>query len=250
MQLPGSAAWPAADARPVQTAQLAGQRIVALVRTDLRPSRIMTRQAFENAIVVNAAIGGSTNAVIHLLAIAGRLGVPLSLDDFDSLARPVPTLVNLMPSGRYLMEDFCYAGGVPAVMRELRRPAAHRARERHRPDAGREHRHRRVLESRGHQDGDGAAAAAGQRHGGATRQPVPGRCRDQAVRRVAAPAQAPRPGAGVRLHRGVPPGRRRPGPGGVRVEHPGRPRRGPARVPGHAGGRQLRAADQAAASAA
>jgi dihydroxy-acid dehydratase len=119
MQLPGSAAWPAADSRRVQTAQLAGQRIVELARTDLRPSRIMTREAFENAIVVNAAIGGSTNAVIHLLAIAGRLGVPLSLDDFDTLARPVPTLVNLMPSGRYLMEDFCYAGGVPAVMREL-----------------------------------------------------------------------------------------------------------------------------------
>jgi dihydroxy-acid dehydratase len=79
----------------------------------------MTRQAFENAIRVNAAIGGSTNAVIHLLAIAGRLGVPLSLDDFDDLARPVPTLVNLMPSGRYLMEDFCYAGGLPVVMREL-----------------------------------------------------------------------------------------------------------------------------------
>jgi dihydroxyacid dehydratase/phosphogluconate dehydratase len=79
----------------------------------------MTRQAFENAIIVNAAIGGSTNAVIHLLAIAGRLGVPLALDDFDVLARPVPTLVNLMPSGKYLMEDFCYAGGVPAVMREL-----------------------------------------------------------------------------------------------------------------------------------
>jgi dihydroxy-acid dehydratase len=119
MQLPGSAAWPAADSRRVQTAQRAGQRIVALARTDLRPSRIMTRQAFENAIVVNAAIGGSTNAVIHLLAIAGRLGVPLALDDFDTLARPVPTLVNLMPSGRYLMEDFCYAGGVPAVMRDL-----------------------------------------------------------------------------------------------------------------------------------
>jgi dihydroxy-acid dehydratase len=119
MQLPGSAAWPAADTRRIRTAQLAGQRIVALAGSDLRPSRIMTRQAFENAIVVNAAIGGSTNAVIHLLAIAGRLGVPLRLDDFDVLARPVPTLVNLMPSGRYLMEDFCYAGGVPAVMREL-----------------------------------------------------------------------------------------------------------------------------------
>jgi dihydroxy-acid dehydratase len=119
MQLPGSAAWPAADTRRIRTAHQAGQRIVELARTDLRPSRIMTRQAFENAIVVNAGIGGSTNAVIHLLAIAGRLGVPLSLDDFDTLARPVPTLVNLMPSGKYLMEDFCYAGGIPAVMREL-----------------------------------------------------------------------------------------------------------------------------------
>lgn len=119
MQLPGSAAWPAADSRRQLTAQLAGQRIVTLARQDLRPSQIMTRQAFENAIVVNAAIGGSTNAVIHLLALAGRLGVPLALGDFDELARPVPTLVNLMPSGRYLMEDFCYAGGIPAVLREL-----------------------------------------------------------------------------------------------------------------------------------
>jgi dihydroxy-acid dehydratase len=119
MQLPGSAAWPAVDTRRIRTAHLAGQRIVELACSDVRPSQIMTRQAFENAIVVNAAIGGSTNAVIHLLAIAGRLGVPLSLDDFDELARPVPTLVNLMPSGRYLMEDFCYAGGIPAVMREL-----------------------------------------------------------------------------------------------------------------------------------
>jgi dihydroxy-acid dehydratase len=119
LQLPGSAAWPAADSRRQLTAQLAGQRIVALARDGVRPSRILSRQAFENAIVVNAAIGGSTNAVIHLLALAGRLGVPLALDDFDRLARPVPTLVNLMPSGRYLMEDFCYAGGVPAVLREL-----------------------------------------------------------------------------------------------------------------------------------
>jgi dihydroxy-acid dehydratase len=119
MQLPGSAAWPAADTRRIRTAHQAGQRIVELARTDLRPSRIMTRQAFENAIVVNAAIGGSTNAVIHLLAIAGRLGVQLCLDDFDLLARAVPTLVNLMPSGQYLMEDFCYAGGIPAVLREL-----------------------------------------------------------------------------------------------------------------------------------
>src|SRR5437773_2233415 len=119
MPLPPPATGPAGDARRYETAQRAGQVIVGLVRDDLRPSAIMTRAAFENAIRVNAAIGGSTNAVIHLLAIAGRLGVPLALDDFDALARDVPTLVILQPSGQYLMEDFCYAGGLPAVMREL-----------------------------------------------------------------------------------------------------------------------------------
>ncbi|HEX8008871.1 MAG TPA: IlvD/Edd family dehydratase [Trebonia sp.] len=119
MQLPYSATWPAVDARRYETAQRTGQVIVDLVEKGLRPSAIMTRAAFENAIRVNAAIGGSTNAVIHLLAIAGRLGVELSLDDFDALAGDVPTLVNLQPSGTYLMEDFCYAGGLPAVMREL-----------------------------------------------------------------------------------------------------------------------------------
>src|SRR5205814_2779157 len=97
MQLPYSATCPAVDARRYETAQRAGQVIVGLVRDDLRPSAIMTRTAFENAIRVNAAIGGSTNAVIHLLAIAGRLGVPLALDDFDVLARDVPTLLNLQP---------------------------------------------------------------------------------------------------------------------------------------------------------
>ena len=119
MQLPGSATWPAADSRRMEIAQQAGQRIVALVHEELRPSQIMGRPAFENAIRANAAIGGSTNAIIHLLAIAGRLGVPLALDDFDALAAAVPTLVDLMPSGRYLMEDFCYAGGLPVVLREL-----------------------------------------------------------------------------------------------------------------------------------
>ena len=119
MQLPYSATWPAVDSRRYETAQRAGQVIVDLVNSDLRPSAIMTRDAFENAIRVNAAIGGSTNAVIHLLAIAGRLGVELKLDDFDALAQDVPTLLNLQPSGQYLMEDFCYAGGLPAVMREL-----------------------------------------------------------------------------------------------------------------------------------
>ena len=119
MQLPGSAAFPAVDARRYETAQDAGSRAVALVQEGLRPSQIMNRAAFENAIRTNAAIGGSTNAIIHLLAIAGRLEVPLTLNDFDELARDIPTLVNLMPSGRYLMEDFCYAGGLPVVLRQL-----------------------------------------------------------------------------------------------------------------------------------
>ncbi|HEY3682799.1 MAG TPA: IlvD/Edd family dehydratase [Streptosporangiaceae bacterium] len=119
MQLPYSATWPAVDSRRYETAQRAGRRIVGLVRDEVRPSAIMTRDAFENAIRVNAAIGGSTNAVVHLIALAGRLGVPLELEDFDALARDVPTLVDLMPNGRFLMEDLCYAGGLPAVMREL-----------------------------------------------------------------------------------------------------------------------------------
>jgi dihydroxy-acid dehydratase len=119
MQLPGSAAWPAVDMRRMETAQQAGRRIVAMVEEDLRPSTVLTRAAFENAIRATAAIGGSTNAIIHLLALAGRLGVPLDLDDFDTLAKPVPTLVDLMPSGRFLMEDFCYAGGLPVVLRSL-----------------------------------------------------------------------------------------------------------------------------------
>jgi len=119
MQLPGAAAIPASDSRRYTVAMATGQRIVAMVAEDLRPSRILTRAAFENAVRVNAAIGGSSNAAIHLIALAGRVGVPLGLDDFDALARAVPTLVNLMPSGRYLMEDFAYAGGLPAVMREL-----------------------------------------------------------------------------------------------------------------------------------
>ena len=119
MALPGNAAIPAVDARRYTLAQLTGRRIVEMVKEDLRMSQILTRKAFENAIRANAAIGGSTNAVIHLLAIAGRMGVPLKLDDFDQLGSEMPCLVNLQPSGTYLMEDFFYAGGVPAVLREL-----------------------------------------------------------------------------------------------------------------------------------
>jgi dihydroxy-acid dehydratase len=117
--LPGNAAFPAVDARRNVIARMAGRRIVAMVKEDLRLSKILTRAAFENAIRVNAAIGGSTNAVIHLIAIARRIGVKLDLDDWDALGRGVHTLVNLMPNGKYLMEDFCYAGGLPVVIREL-----------------------------------------------------------------------------------------------------------------------------------
>ncbi|CCD97506.1 Dihydroxy-acid dehydratase (DAD) [Bradyrhizobium sp. STM 3809] len=117
--LPENAAIPAADARRNLLARMAGRRIVEMVHEDLKPSDILTRQAFENAIRTLAAIGGSTNAVVHLLAIAGRVGVELTLDDFDRLCRDVHCLVDLMPSGRFLMEDFYYAGGLPAVLRAL-----------------------------------------------------------------------------------------------------------------------------------
>jgi L-arabonate dehydrase len=119
MSLPGNAAIPAVDARRNTLAQLTGRRIVEMVRDDLRMSRILTRHAFENAIRANAAIGGSTNAVIHLIAIAGRAGVSLALDDFDHIGSNLPCLVNIQPSGKYLMEDFYYAGGLPRVLREL-----------------------------------------------------------------------------------------------------------------------------------
>ena len=117
--LPTNAAIPAVDSRRIALAHTAGRRIVELVHEDLRMSQILTRKAFENAVRVVGAIGGSTNAVVHLLAIAGRMGVDFKLDDWDKLGRDVPCLVNLMPSGKYLMEDFYYAGGLPAVIREL-----------------------------------------------------------------------------------------------------------------------------------
>ena len=119
MGMPMNAAIPAVDSRRYALAHMAGRRIVEMVHEDLRMSKILTRQAFENAVRVVGAIGGSTNAVVHLLALAGRLGIDFKLSDWDALGRDVPCLVNLMPSGKYLMEDFYYAGGVPAVIREL-----------------------------------------------------------------------------------------------------------------------------------
>ncbi len=119
LTLPGAAAIPAADSRRRRLAHLSGRRIVEMVEEDLRLSQILTREAFENAIKVNAAVGGSSNFVVHLLAIAGRIGVELTLDDFDELGSQMPLLVNLMPSGEYLMEEFFYAGGLPVVIDEL-----------------------------------------------------------------------------------------------------------------------------------
>ena len=119
LTLPENAAIPAADSRRKVLAQYSGQRIVEMVKEDLRMSKVLTREAFENAIMVNAAIGGSTNFVVHLLAIAGRVGIPLDLKDFDLLSANIPLLANLQPSGKYFMEDFYYAGGLPAVMKAL-----------------------------------------------------------------------------------------------------------------------------------
>lgn len=117
--LPGNAAYPAVDGRRNVIARNAGRRIVEMVHEDTKIGDILTRPAFENAIKTLAAIGGSTNAVIHLIAIAGRLGVKLTIDDFERLASEMPCLVNLQPSGQHLMEDFCYAGGLPVVMKEI-----------------------------------------------------------------------------------------------------------------------------------
>ncbi len=119
LTLPGAAAIPAVDSRKKVLAHLSGRRIVEMVKENLRLSDILTRPAFENAIKVNAAVGGSTNFIIHLTAIAGRIGVKLDLDDFDRLGSRIPLLLNLMPSGKFLMEDFYYAGGLPVILREL-----------------------------------------------------------------------------------------------------------------------------------
>ena len=121
VSLPGNAAIPAVDARRIRLAQLTGRRTVGMIEEDLRLSKLLTREAFENAVRTCAAVGGSTNAVVHLLAIARRIGVPLKLGDFDRLGSHLACLVNLQPAGRYLMEDFYYAGGLPVVLKELLR---------------------------------------------------------------------------------------------------------------------------------
>ena len=119
LTLPGASAIPAADSRKKVLAHMSGMRAVEMVKENLSLSKLLTREAFENAIMMNAAVGGSTNLVLHLLAIAGRIGVDLNLKDFDDIGSKMPFLLNLMPSGKYLMEDFYYAGGLPAVIKEM-----------------------------------------------------------------------------------------------------------------------------------
>ena len=119
MSLPHNAAIPAVDARRYALAHMSGKRIVEMVKENLTMSKVVTKDSFENAIKVNGAIGGSTNAVIHLAAIAGRMEIKLSLEDWERCGKEIPTLVNLQPSGKYLMEDFYYAGGLPAVIKRL-----------------------------------------------------------------------------------------------------------------------------------
>ncbi len=120
LTLSGASAIPAADSRKKVMAQLSGRRIVQMVKENLTIDKILTREAFENAIITNAAVGGSSNFIIHLTAIAGRIGVDLKLEDFDTLGSKIPLLLNLMPSGKYLMEDFYYAGGLPVILNELK----------------------------------------------------------------------------------------------------------------------------------
>jgi dihydroxy-acid dehydratase len=119
LTLPGASAIPAADSRKKVLAHMSGMRAVEMVKENLSLSKVLTREAFENAIMMNAAVGGSTNLVLHLLAIAGRIGVDINLKDFDEIGSKMPFLLNLMPSGKYLMEDFYYAGGLPAIIKEM-----------------------------------------------------------------------------------------------------------------------------------
>ena len=200
VSLPGNAAIPAVDSRRYRLAQLSGRRIVEMVHEDLVLSKILTREAFENAIKANAAIGGSTNSVVHLLAIAGRIGVQLELEDWDRLGSQLPCLVNLQPSGKYLMEDFYYAGGLPAVMREIAQRAQQGRAHRQWQDHGREHRRRAVLESRRHQ-GVRRSVQGQRRHRGPARQSRARRRGHQALGRDAQTTQASRHGRGVRDHR-------------------------------------------------
>ena len=242
--LPGTAGLPAPDSRLLAASHETGRLIVEMVAEGRRPSQVLTAGSFRNAIVALAAIGGSTNAVVHLLAIAGRLGVPLTVDDFDSIGSGVPLLVDLQPAGRYLMEDFHRAGGLQAVLREvadLLDPDARTVTGRPLVDYLAEAQvwDREVIRSRGR------AAAAGRGHRGPSREPRPRWRHHQAGRGIGAPAHAPRARRRLRQHRGLPRPHRRPGPGRGRGLGAGPARLRPAGLPGDAGGVEPAAAAQA-----
>ncbi len=221
LTLPGNAAIPAVDSRRYAQAHLAGRRIVEMVDQDVRLSKILTREAFENAIRVNAAVGGSTNAVIHHLAIAGRIGVKVTLKDWDDIGRDVPTLVDLKPSGRFLMEEFYYAGGVPAVIRAIgERGLLNR-------DAltvnGRtiwENNHNAANWNHGGDSSVRHPAAREWGHRCAQREPRAVGRRAQAVRRVPTSASTHGPRRRVREHRALQPAHRRSRLAGGRVVNP------------------------------
>ena len=243
--IPGVAGTPAADSRLLAAAHDTGRLAVELVEQDRRPSGIFTRASFLNAIVALAAVGGSTNAVVHLLAIAGRLGVALSQDDFDRTGADVPLLVDLQPAGRFLMEDLYRAGGVLAVLREVRDlldPAALTVTGKPLVDHLTDARiwDTEVIRVRA------AAASAACRDRGAVRQSRAERSGDQTRGGIAAPAAAPRPGGGVRLDRGPPCQDRRPGTGRRRRLGAGAARLRSARLPGYAGGGEHATAQEAA----
>ena len=200
--LPQNAAIPAVDSRRYVLAQQAGRRIVEMVHEDLRISQILTRKAFENAIRVNAAIGGSSNAVLHLLAMAGRVGVKLELDDFDRLGHDLPLLVDLMPSGRFLMEDFYYAGGIPAVVRELAELIHRDVMTANGKTMGAEYGGGAVLEP-GSDSCPRKSNPRARGYRGASREPRAGWRRDQTFGGDAAAAEASRTRRGFREHRGL-----------------------------------------------
>ncbi len=209
--LPGNGATPAVDGDRVRIAERSGRRIVDLAREGVRPSHILTVEAFENAITLLCAVGGSTNAVVHLPAIAGRLNIDLPLDLFDRISRRTPIIASLRPSGAYQMEDLHYAGGVPAVLKQLL-PLLHGdAHDRDRRNAGRKRGPRRDPEP-GRDSPPRRPAAPRRRPRHPARQSLPGRRRHQTFRRLRRAPQPPRPRR--RLHRRRRPARphRRPGP--------------------------------------
>ena len=239
--LPGTAGIPAPDSRLLARAHETGRLVVEMVAADRRPSQVLTAGSFRNAIVALAALGGSTNAVVHLLAIAGRLGVPLTLQDFDRIGSDVPLLVNLQPSGTYLMEDLYRAGGLAAVLREVVDLLDPTARRRDRQAVRRVAGGRADLGPRRHPRARRTAPAA-RRDRGAARQPRARRRDHQALRRVAAPAPAQRPRGRLRLGGGPARPHRRPGARRRRRQRAGAAGLRAARLPRHAGGGEPAAA--------